>query len=164
MPLSIEAVLAAMDYSPGGLLRSLRHLRWQAISRGALVTALFEPNLELLETFLEAMGDREFYWAGDLTHVRIQVDPPPGPKTGTLVNEMLASLQPILVPAFWGCVQYKGHVAKFVHACDACRNWALETTESAKTRCAMCGAKGPRRKVDLPWRGANRFGRPRYPQ
>lgn len=124
------------------------------------MTALFEPNLELLETFLEAMGDREFYWAG----TRIDVDPPPGPKTGPVVNEMLGSLQPILVNAFWGAVQYKGHTAKYVHACDNCENWMLETTAGAKTKCNLCGAKGPRRRIDLPWRGANRYGRPPYPK
>jgi hypothetical protein len=130
---------------------------------GATMSGLFEPNLDLLETFLIAMGEREFYWAGDLTPVRVQVDPPPGPKTGAMVNEMLSSLQPILVNAFWASVQYKGHEAKYVHACDECRNWVLETTASAKTKCTFCGAKGPRRKIDLPWRGANRFGRPPYP-
>ena len=130
------------------------------------MTALFEPNLELLETFLEAMGDREFYWAGELTPIRVQVDPPPGPKTGPVVNEMLWALQPILVHAFWGAVQYKGHTAKYVHACDNCGNWMLETVSSSKTKCGICKAKpegGQRRRVDLPWRGANRFGRPPYP-
>jgi len=128
------------------------------------VTALFEPNLELLETFLEAMGDREFVFNASLYNgYRINVDPPPGPKTGAVVNEMLASLQPILVPAFWACVQYPKHTPKYIHACDACHNWTLETTSSAKTRCVMCHAKGPRRKIDLPWRGANRYARPKYP-
>lgn len=124
------------------------------------MTALFEPNLELLETFLAAMGEREFVF----DRHRITVDPPPGPKTGAMVNEMLASLQPILVPAFWACVQYPKHTAKYLHACDACQNWALETTASAKTKCGTCRAKGPRRKIDLPWQGANRFGRPPYPR
>ena len=128
------------------------------------MTALFEPNLELLETFLEAMGEREFYWAGDLEPIRVQVDPPPGPKTGPLVNEMLASLQPILVNAFWAAVQYPKHTPKYVHACHTCSNWVIESTASAKTRCTMCGAKGPRRKIDLPWAGRNRFGRPKYPR
>lgn len=127
------------------------------------MTALFEANLELLETFLDAMGDREFYWAGELTPTRVQVDPPPGPKTGPLVNEMLASLQPILVHAFWACVRYKEHTPKYVYACDACGNWRLETTQGAKTNCSICKAKGPRRRIDLPWRGANRYGRPPYP-
>lgn len=130
------------------------------------MTALFEPNLELLETFLAAMGDREFIFDGRTrAHFdRVTVDPPPGPKTGPMVNEMLASLQPILVPAFWACVRYKEHACKYVYACDACHNWMLETVSSAKTKCGTCRVKGPRRKIDLPWQGANRFGRPPYPR
>jgi len=124
------------------------------------MTALFEPNLELLETFLGAMGDREFVFNGG----NIAVDPPPGPKTGPMVNEMLASLQPILVPAFWACVRYKEHACKYVYACDACHNWMLETVSSAKTKCGTCKAKGPRRRIDLPWQGANRYARPPYPK
>ena len=123
------------------------------------MTALFEPNLELLETFLAAMGDREFVFDNG----SVDVDPPPGAKTSAVVNEMLVSLQPILVPAFWACVRYKDHACRYVYACDACQNWALETVPSAKTKCGVCGAKGPRRKIDLRWRGANRYGRPPYP-
>jgi hypothetical protein len=123
------------------------------------MTGLFEPSLEFLEEFLAAMGDREFVFV----YNHIEVDPPPGPKTGPLVNEMLASLQVILVNAFWACVQYKGHTAKYIHACDHCHNWVLETTTSAKTACGTCKAKGPRRRIDLPWRGANRYARAPYP-
>lgn len=117
--------------------------------------ALFAPELPLLELFLRALKDKEL----DIEAGAVTIIPAPT-STNALADEILFSLQPVLQMAYSGAVQRPKTPAAFIWAHAPCQRWQLMTNDRAKRACD-CGDKTARYKIEIPWTGANRFGRPK---
>lgn len=118
--------------------------------------ALFAPDLTNIEVFLELIGDRKLIRRGMGGPVVLEPAPT---RHNSLADEILASMQPFLVHAWIGAMQWPGKKASYPYAHDPCGSWRLMTNDRAKTQCE-CGQRGKRRRIEVPWSGANRFNRP----
>lgn len=121
---------------------------------------MFACDAVTLETFLGALGDRKLRYDGS----SVTLVPPMGSRAPAVAHELLAAVQPALVGAWWSAVPRRDANGKMLPAgflciCDHCQGWVLQTTQQSKKICAQCGAKGPRRRLELPWVNAKR-GRP----
>ncbi len=118
--------------------------------------SLFAPSLENIDLFLEVIGSRQIRY--DARSDRFVLDPAPT-RTNAVGDELLASMQVFLRHAYMGAAQWPGKKPNYPYAHDPCGSWRLMTNDRAKTKCE-CGQKGARRKIDIPWHGANRYNRP----
>lgn len=116
---------------------------------------LFAPTTELLEFFLDALGDKEL----DLDNETGRIVIVPAPKRNhPLGAEILDSLQVPLKHFYFGAARWKGKKASYPFVCKGCHEWRMMTTDRSKTKC-FCGHQG-RYRLDIPWRTRNRHGRP----
>ena len=76
--------------------------------------------------------------------------------------EILDSLQPFLVNAYYGAAVRPRVPPSFPYACPVCRSWALKTVQRSRTRCA-CGTKEKRILIPIPWATTNAHKRPKNP-
>ena len=143
------------------------------------MSGLYEPNGVTLEEFIrlcEVTGRELVYLPDSKSTGRIAVVPPMGARAkGGHPGELLRSLQTILELAFRACVAEKSAAfptkkgkpgmkpASWPYVCDACGNVMLQTAQRSSTTCPLCGSGEPRRKVEIPWWGRNRYGRPPLP-
>jgi hypothetical protein len=121
---------------------------------------LFAPEANLIELFVSLLGDKELDVVRSGDGVALVVVPPPT-RYNALAQELLASVQPVLIAAWYGALQrpQTPSTGLWTHPCG---DWSLMTTARSKSAC-KCGDKTPRTKINVPWHTANRHGRPVHP-
>jgi len=123
--------------------------------RPVITDPLFAPETNLIEVFLDLIGEKQL----DVVADRVVLVPAPT-RSNALAAEILASVQPPLLSAYWGAAQWPGKDASYLFAHDPCNHWSIVTKARAKSIC-RCGDKTPRRQIPIPWLTANKHGRPR---
>ena len=120
------------------------------------MSRLFAVDLGNIDAFLELIGDKRIRY--DARTDTFALEPPPK-RNHPLGDELLESMRPFLRHAWFGAAVWPGKPANFPYAHDPCGSWRLMTAQRSKTKCE-CGQPGARRRIEVPWVGANRHGRP----